>query len=137
MGLLRTAFDVKDGEKTLRVFHNDDPQGIDVPLVPRYHSGLSPLTHSEQFLSTLKHIPSDVDIWGSLVRLFDMGEQYSSYFAEFLETPCRLAYVDAHFPRYVLGPLPPPSCQNGAHPRTGLSDGAPYLCVSRLVQANK
>ena len=137
MGLLRTAFDVKDGEKTLRVFRNDDPCGIHIPLVPRCDSSLSTLTHSEQFLSTLKYIPSDVDIWDSVVRLFDMGEQYSSYFAAFLEVPCRLAFVDASLPRYVLGPLPPLCCQNGAHPRTGLSDGAPYLCIHDVVQANE
>ena len=87
------------------------------------------LIHSEHLLSTLKHIPSDVDIWGALCRPFDMGEEYSSYFSTFLGIPCRLAYVNVEVPRYIQGPLPPLYCQQGAHPRTGLSDGAPYLYV--------
>ena len=94
------------------------------------------LIHSEQLLSTLKYIPSDVDIWGALCRPFDMGEEYSSYFSTFLGIPCRLAYVNAEVPRYIQGPLPPLYCQQGAHPRTGLSDGAPYLYVNDVVYAN-
>jgi uncharacterized protein YcbX len=93
------------------------------------------LIHSEQLLSTLKYIPSDVDIWGALCRPFDMGEEYSSYFSAFLGIPCRLAYVNAEVPRYIQGPLPPLYCQQGAHPRTGLSDGAPYLYVNDVAYA--
>ena len=35
MGLLRTAFDLKNGEKILRVYIKDHPNSLDIPLVPR------------------------------------------------------------------------------------------------------
>ena len=82
---------------------------------------------SDEFLEKLSYIPSDVDIWGAAVLPYDMGEQYASFFSKFLGKSCKLGYVNAARPRYIRGPLPPLQCQNGKHPQTGLSDGAPYL----------
>jgi uncharacterized protein YcbX len=81
----------------------------------------------EEDLRRLGYIPTDVDIWGAIVRPFDMGEEYSKFFSTFLGARCRLAYVNLEFPRYIQGPLPPVDAQEGRHPVTGLSDGAPFL----------
>src|SRR5438552_1163787 len=70
----------------------------------------------------LNYIPSLVDIWGAPVKPYDMGDECSSFFSAFLETNCKLAYVNANHQRYIQGPLPPLYCQNGKHPQTGLSD---------------
>ena len=78
-------------------------------------------------LEKLPYIPSDVDIWGASVLPYDMGDEYATFFSNFLGVKCKLGYVNSARPRYIQGPLPPLHCQNGRHPQTGLSDGAPYL----------
>lgn len=77
-----------------------------------------------------------MDIWGASVKPYDMGEKYSSFFSSYLGTACKLAYVNVRHPRYIQGPLPPLYCQNGNHPQTGLSDGAPYLFIPVDFLAN-
>jgi uncharacterized protein YcbX len=89
------------------------------------------LTNSDEFLDKLPYIPSDVDIWGAAVLPYDMGDEYATFFSNFLGIKCKLGYVNAARPRYIQGPLPPLHCQNGQHPQTGLSDGAPYLYTPR------
>ena len=73
-----------------------------------------------------------MDIWDAMVLPYDMGDEYAEFFSKFLEVRCKLAYVNTNRPRYILGSLPSISCQKGQHPRTGLSDGAPYLYISNL-----
>jgi uncharacterized protein len=57
-----------------------------------------------------------------------MGDRYSRFFSIYLGTECKLTYVNLTRPRYIQGPLPPDHAQDGKHPVTGLSDGAPFLC---------
>ena len=103
-----------------------------IPSICRCLRGLSPPygmsdSCSDEFLEKLSYISSDVDIWGAMVLPYDMGEEYACFFSKLLGTRCKLGYVNAARPRYIRGHLPPPQCQNGQHPQTGLSDGAPYL----------
>jgi hypothetical protein len=81
----------------------------------------------------MDYIPSDVDIWGALVKPYDMGEKCSNFFSTYLGTECKLAYVNLKRPRFIQGPLPPDYAQKGKHPETGLSDGAPFLFGLALV----
>jgi len=87
---------------------------------------------SDELLEQLHYIPSGADIWGTLVKPYDMGDEYSVFFSKFLGTHCKLAYLNANHPRYIQGPLPPLHCLNGTHPQTGLSDGAPYQLLPNL-----
>jgi hypothetical protein len=87
---------------------------------------------SEQDLRRLEYIPTEVDIWGALVKPFDMGEKYSKFFSTYLGITCKLAYVNLELPRYIQGSLPPENAQKGKHPVTGLSDGAPFLFFPTL-----
>jgi hypothetical protein len=80
-------------------------------------------------LNKLESLP-EVDIWDANVKSFHMGDEYSTFFATYLGTPCKLAYVDLNGRRYIQGTLPPEYAQNGQHPITGLSDGAPFLYIS-------
>jgi hypothetical protein len=89
------------------------------------------LIFSSDLLNGLKPLP-EVDIWHALVKSFDMGDKYSTFFSTFLGTPCKLAYVDLNGRRYIQGTLPPEYAQNGKHPITGLSDGAPFLFALHL-----
>ena len=103
-----------------------------IPSICRWLQGQSPPYGmsdpcSDEFLKKLSYMPSDVDIWGATVLPYDMGEEYASFFSKLLGTSCKLGYVNTARPRYIRGHLPPPQCQNGKHPQTGLSDGAPYL----------
>ena len=98
------------------------------PSAARYENhGL--IHNRKEYLDQLAYIPSDVDIWGALVKPYDIGDQYSKFFSTYLGTDCKLAYVNLKRPRYIQGPLPPDYAQNGKHPETGLSDGAQFLFI--------
>ena len=129
MGLLRTAIAVKDGVKMLHIDVKGYPDFVDIPLVPTYpsFSHCSNVSHSNEQLSKLKYVPTEVDIWNALVQPYDMGDEYSKFFSTYLGVDCKLAYVNLNRPRYILGNLPPLSAQSQKHPVTGLSDGAPFL----------
>jgi uncharacterized protein YcbX len=133
MGLIRTAFaEDENGTRVVRVYAKDYPDSINLPLSPTFRPPhfycLLELTQfSQELLKKLSYMPSDVDIWGAAVLPYDMGDEYSSFFSKFLGVECKLGYVNAARPRYIQGALPPSHCQNGKHPQTALSDGAPYL----------